>query len=70
MSNFDFMFTIECPNCGKLFEVSHFAIEVLYSKTELGICPKCGLQITAHLTSRAAATAPQFEVSSDAPPRN
>lgn len=51
-SKFNFMFTVECPHCSQLFEVSHFAIEVLFNETKLGICSGCGLLITTHLTSR------------------
>jgi hypothetical protein len=36
---FDFM--VECPGCGRLFEVSHLEHEVLFTGTKLGQCPKC-----------------------------
>ena len=47
-----FGFTVECPHCSKLFEVNHLTIEVLFTGTVLGICPSCGLQISAHLASQ------------------
>lgn len=53
MDNINFSFTVECPHCGGMFEVSHLAIEVLFTGTDLGVCQKCGLMVTAHLTSRA-----------------
>ena len=58
MAKFTFNFTVRCPHCGNLFEVSHFSLEVLSDITELGECPKCDGMVVAHLTSRAADYAP------------
>lgn len=58
MMTINFSFTIECPHCSRLFEVSHLAIEVLFTGIDLGICPGCGLQIKVELISQAVITTP------------
>jgi len=50
-AQFKFSFTIECPNCEALFEVSHLAHEVIFNRVVLGICPHCTATITADLRS-------------------
>ena len=65
MANINFFFTVECPHCGKLFEVSHLALEVLFNTTDLGICKHCGLMVTAHLTSRAVDATPTSAADSE-----
>ena len=49
MEKIDFRFTVECPACKTLFEVSHWAIEVVHDGLEIGKCEKCGLMVTTHL---------------------
>lgn len=48
---FDFRFTVECPHCSGLFELSHWDYEVFFTETKLGICPGCGCTVTLHLTA-------------------
>jgi len=51
MKKFDFKFSVLCPACGNLVEISHFSIEVIADGVDLGTC-ECGATIQCHLTQR------------------